>query len=158
MRDGNLREREECIELCDDAGGLLDLPCGVADFLAQALEDFELEIVAAFLGVKDDFFLLLQLGGDEALGAGEGLFANPLGGDFGAVAVADFEVVAEDAVEADLQVGDAGAVGFALTQRGDPGFGIGGELAQLIELWIVALLDQVTFAHGERRGVDDGAG
>ena len=50
-----------------------------ANFFAQPLKQFKFQLLAAFLCVQDDFFLLLELGGNKAFRAGQGLFADPVG-------------------------------------------------------------------------------
>ena len=101
--------------------------------------------------------VLLQLGRDVALGVLERLLADVVGRDLAsAVGVGDLDVVAEDLVEADLQAGDAGAADLLGLEAGDPLLAAAGDLAQLVELGVVAVADQAAFLGGQRRVVDQG--
>ena len=69
--------------------------------------------------------------------------------------VRDFEVVAEDRVEADLDVGDAGPLAFGRLVLGHPLLAAGGELAEFVEVAAVAGADEAAVAGHERAFVDE---
>ena len=70
--------------------------------------------------------------------------------------MSDFEVVAEDAVEADFDVRDAGPRAFGSLILGHPLFAAGGERAELVEIGVVAGADEIAVTGGERAIVDEG--
>ncbi len=80
---------------------------------ANLFEELLLEFDGALLGGEGFGFEGFEFFGDIALGVFDGLFAGPGGGDFLAMRVGDFDVVAEDFIEADFQGGDAGFGGEA---------------------------------------------
>ena len=90
--------------------------------------------------------VLLELRGDEALAAGDRLLADVVGGHERQVRLADLDVVAEDAVEADLERRDAGARALALLDGGDRRAPAAADLAQLVELGVDAVADDAALA------------
>ena len=64
--------------------------------------------------------------------------------------VGDFEVVAEDLVEADLQVGDARPLGFFGLVAGDPLLAAAGQLAKRVEFGVEAVADEAAVAADQR--------
>ena len=88
--------------------------------VAQRGEELQLQRDPPLVGAEDLRLELGELGGDEALGVGEGLLAPVVGRDGGEVRARDLDVVAEDAVVADLERGDAGALALARLDGGDP--------------------------------------
>ena len=68
---------------------------------------------APLLGGEHLLLVLLELGGDEALGAHRGLLADVVLGHQVQVRAGHLEVVAEDLVVADLERGDPGALALA---------------------------------------------
>ena len=85
-------------------------------------------------GVEHFALVILQLGGGEALGVDQGLLAFVVGGREVQIGAGDFDVVAEDVVEADLQRGDAGALALAGFDLGDVLVAVLAEVAELVEL------------------------
>ena len=76
---------------------------------AQRLEDLELAREDALVGAEHLLLVLLQRRRREALAAGDRLLALVVGWHRVQVGLRDLDVVAEDAVEADLERSDAGA-------------------------------------------------
>ena len=70
---------------------------------------------------------------------------------------ADFEVVAEDAVVADLEAAEAGGFAFAAFEAGDPALGFGRRVEDAVEFGAVAGADDAFAALGDGAG-DEGAG
>ena len=85
-------------------------------------------------GVEHFALVVLQLGSGEALGVGQGLLALVVGGGQVLVGSGDFDVVAEDVVEAHLERRDAGALALAGFDLGDVLFAVLAEVAQFVEL------------------------
>ncbi len=81
---------------------------------AKRLEDFALNRQHFLFGLQNLDFQLLQLRRGEAFGVDQRLFALIIGGRKVQVGFRNFEVVAEDIVEADFQRPDAGAAALAL--------------------------------------------
>ncbi len=129
--------------------------CG--DLHAQFLENLEFQVANLFLGVEDDFFLLLQLRGDKALSAHQRLLANVVRRHGIQVAARDFDVIAKDAIIADLQVLDSGALDLLRAHAIDPSLGVAGDGMQFIQFRMKAIADHAAFANNERRFIDDAA-
>ena len=107
-------------------------------------------------GVEHFALVILQLGRGEALGVGQGLLALVVGGREVLVGAGDFDVVAEDVVEAHLQRCDAGALALARFDLRDVLLAVLAEVAQLVELGVVAGADGAAIGEVERRLVGDG--
>ena len=105
----------------------------------------------ALLRAQRAALVLLELGGDVALRAHQGLPAHVVGGNLGRVRVAHLDGVAEDAVEAHAQRGDAGARALAALQRGDPRLRVPGGAAQLGEVGAPGLPDEPALPELPRR-------
>jgi hypothetical protein len=83
---------------------------------ADLPEQLELEPGHALFRSEHPALVFLELGRDIALCAHEGLAPNVLGGHLGRVGVAHLDAVAEDAVEAHAEGGDARALTLTLLQ------------------------------------------
>src|SRR5258708_17662317 len=101
--------------------------------------------------------MFLEYGRDVALGILEGLLALVVRGNLGGVGVRDFNVIAEDFVEADFKAGDAGLGDFLGLKLGDPALAVAGDGVQAIQLGVAARPDQAAFARTEWRGLREGA-
>ena len=77
--------------------------------------------------------MVFELRRDEPLGVEHALFAQVVLRDLTKIGFGDFDVVAVDRVEADAEVGDAGALAFGLLQASDVAFGVGGKQPQLVQ-------------------------
>ena len=95
----------------------------------------------------------LELGGDVALGVGERLAAGEgVGGALG-LGLGEFDVVAEDLVETDLEVGEVVLSLEAELVVDRPLGGVGLKGAGLVERGVDAVADEATFAEVGGRGV-----
>ena len=94
---------------------------------------FPFDHVEPFLRAEDALLEFLEFRGDVALGLRQGLFPDPLLGHLVFVGMTDFEVVAEDVVEGNLQGGDAGGRGLALANALELGLAIVPEVTEFIE-------------------------
>jgi len=153
---GGFGQSGEGVDLGDGAGGLLERCQLGEDGGAELSEDFRLEGAGAFFAAEDATFHFFQLGGDEALRVGGGLFAGVVVGDGGEVGFGHFEVVTEDGVVADFEGLDAGAGDFAILQFGDPAASFGPGTAEFVEIRVVACADHAAVSGGGRRLVDHG--
>ncbi|MEY2726686.1 MAG: hypothetical protein RLZZ458_2553, partial [Planctomycetota bacterium] len=93
----------ECINFGEGFGGPQKLAHGVGDFFAECVEKVLFEGVSTVFGAEDFVFVFLKFRGDEAFLVFERLFADVFGGNFFNVGGSDFEVVAEDFVEANFE-------------------------------------------------------
>ena len=100
---------------------------------------------------------MFEFGGDVALGADEGLFADPVGGHFVLEGVAHFEVVAEHVVVADFQRADAGGVALALLDVEQDLFAAVEGVAEGVEFFRHAGGDDIAFSQGRGRFGQEGA-
>ena len=82
------------------------------DGAPQLVEDLQLAFDDALVGAQHLLFVFLQRRRDESLAAGDGLLAMVVGWHGVQVRLRDFDVVAEYAVEANLERRDAGAGPF----------------------------------------------
>ena len=108
-------------------------PIGRHD-VAKVQEQRVLQLLGLFVGRKHLLLVFLQLRRDVTLGVLNRLLADVLGGNLFAVGVGDFDVVAENLVEADFQVRDAGPLGLLGLVAGDPLLAAAGQLAQGVQL------------------------
>jgi len=69
----------------------------------------------------------------------------------------DFNVVAKDLIEANLQRGDSRAFALALFHRGDDLFAVLAQVAELIQLGVIARADHPGIGGQRRRLVGNGA-
>ena len=99
---GDLGERGGDIEFGDGGGGGADALGVAGGALADGGEEFLFEGEDFVFGVEHFALVIFQLGGGEAFGVGEGLLALVVGGREVLVGAGDFDVVAEDVVEANL--------------------------------------------------------
>ena len=118
---------------------------------AQLLEELDLALQDPLVGAQDFLFVLLQRRRDEALAAGDGLLAVIVRRHRVQVRFRDLDVVAEDAVVADLQRRDAGARALALFQLRDDLLAGAADAAQVVQLGVDAVADVAAVA-------DQGAG
>ena len=100
----------------------------------------------------------LQFLGDVALGIGQRLAARVVHRRTIGLALADFDVVAVHTVVAHLQGGNAAALALAQFQVDQELVGMGGQAAQLVQLFIEAIGEHAAVAQLQRRHFGDGAG
>ena len=129
----------------------------IRHFVAHLAEESVLQLHDLFFRAENLRLIFFQGGGDVALGVGRGLLAVVIGGD-GDVAAGfgDFNVVAEDVVEADLEVLDPRPLPLRLFDLGDERLAAGAQFPQGVQFGMVAVLDQAALAQQHRRLVHDG--
>src|SRR6202030_2093712 len=88
----------------------------------------------ALVGGEDFAFVFFQLRGSEALRVDQRLLALVIVGREVQVGLGNFDVVAENVIEANLQRSDVGALALALFHGGDDLLAVLAEIAQLVEL------------------------
>ena len=148
-------EGDEHVEFGESLGSLLQQRYLVRDLIPQGGEDLVFEIDGPLPGVENFVLVFLELGSDVAFAVLQGLLADVVFGDVVLVRVGDLEVVAEDLVVADLQVGDRGAVDLFLLVAGEPLAALGAHHPQLIELLAVPFPDHAAFPELEGRLVPE---
>ena len=153
---GDLGERGGDIEFGDGGGGGADALGVRGGALADVGEEFLFEGEDLVFGVEHFALVVLQLGRGEALGVDQGLLALVVGGREVLIGAGDFDVVAEDVVEADLERGDAGALALAGFDLGDVLLAVLAEVAEFVELGVIAGADGAAIGEVERRLVGDG--
>ena len=151
-------EAEEDVEGGEGVGGLLEGVEFCADRLAEFDELLVFELFGSFLGAEDLVFDFLEAGRDIALGVGHGLLALVVVGDLGEVGFCDFDEVAEDVVELDLEGIDAGALAFGGLEVGDPAFAVARGGAEFVEFGGVAVADDAAVLGGGGWFVGEGGG
>ena len=124
---------------------------------AQRLEDLDLALDDALVGAEDLLFVLLERRRDEALAAGNRLLAVVVRRHAAEVRLRDLDVVAEHAVVADLELGDAGAGALGFFHLGNPLLAGPADAAQVVELGIDAVAHGAAVARQRRRLVEQRA-
>ena len=154
---GDLGERSLDVEPGQGVGRGLDARDERRPLLAQLDEQLVLACLELFLGAQDLALLALERRRHEALGAGERLAPLVVRRDAVEVRTRHLEVVAEHAVEPDLEARDAGARAFLGLELGNPALARVCELVQAVTMGVETVPNQTPIAR-ERRGlVDQGA-
>ena len=99
-------------------------------------------------------FVFLQFGRDEPFGVGQRLFAHVAVGHLRHVGLGDLQVIAEYAIVADLERGDAGLFALARLQLGEPLLGVAGQGMQLVQRGRIPRGDHAAVAQVGRRRID----
>src|SRR5579871_3231860 len=107
------------------------------------------------LGVQNLALVILELGSGETLGVDQGLLALVIGRSEMQVGFRDFDVVAKDVVETDFQRLYACACALASFNLSDVLPAVLAEIAEFIELRIVAGADRAPVADVNGRGIGD---
>src|SRR6266478_8237042 len=147
------REGGKNVKLRDGRGGLAQARrfCGNAG--AQVDEKLALDFEDAFVGGKDFAFVFFQLRRSEALGIDQSLLALVIVGREMQVGLGNFNVVAENMVEADFKRSDVGALTLALFHGGDDLFAVLAKIAQLVEFGVKAGANDAGLGGQRRRFV-----
>ena len=146
----DLGQRGEYVELRNARGDRLQSPDARADPCAQCLEYLALEHLHALRRVQHLLLELLQRRRHVALSARQRLAALVVGGHAAAMRVRDLDVIAEHAVVADLERGDARARALFVLQRGDRILAAAGDRAQLVESGVDTWGDRLAITDRDR--------
>ena len=153
---GGLGQRAQRIQPRDAVGGLLDAVNICCDHVAYLAEVAVFEVVYPVLRCQERVFKLLQLLGEIALVRDKRLLAYVVGGDvFKPRGFRHVNIVAEHLVVADLELLYARALALTLLQLRDHLGAVVADVAQLIDLFGVALAQYPTLADGKRRLIDE---
>ena len=147
---GQLRQRDEHVELRQHVGRGLHPPPRGRHRVAKLQEQLVLQLLRFLVGREHLLLVFFQLGRDVALGVFYRLFADVFGRYLLAMGVGDFDVVAENLVEADLERGNARPLALLGLIAGDPLLAAAGQLAQGVERLVVTVADEAAVAAGER--------
>ena len=148
----DLGQRAQRIQPRDAVGGLLDAVNICCDHVAYLAEVAVFEVVYPVLRCQERVFKLLQLLSEIALVRDKRLLAYVVGGDvFKPRGFWHVDIVAEHLVVADLELLYARALALALLQLRDHLGAVVADVAQLIDLFGVALAQYPTLADGKRR-------
>ena len=153
---GHLRQRGGDIQLGDGGGGGANALRLRGGALADIGEQFLLQRQNLLFGIQHLALVVLQLGRGEALGVGQRLLAFVIGGRQVQIGAGDFDVVAEDVVEAHLERLDAGALALARFDLRDVLLAVLAQVAQLVELGVEAGANGAAVGQVQRRLVGDG--
>ncbi len=122
----------------------------------QLFEHLALDFEDLFFGFEDLDFQFLQFGRGEALGVHQSLFALVIGRRQMHIRLGDFQIIAEDVVEADLERADAGAGPLALLDLGEVGFAVARNIAQLIEAGVETVANGTAVVQIDGRLIGEG--
>ena len=135
--------------------GVLDARRLGRNRLPQGFEDLQLALEDPLVGAEHLLLVFLQRGRREALAAGNRLFALIVGRHRMQVRLRNLDVVAEHAVEADLERVDPGARALALFHLGDHLPSRAADRLQLVELRVHAVARKAAVARERPRLVDE---
>src|SRR5664280_800271 len=144
-------ERSEHIDFRQRQRGLPDASRLGGDGGAQLRKQAPLDLDYLLLGVEHLDLVLLQLWRGKALGVDQGLLTFVLPRREAQVRLGDLEVIAEDAVELDLQRTDTGALAFALLDLCDVLFAVTAQVAKFVESRIDSRPDDPAVRQRKRR-------
>jgi hypothetical protein len=99
---GEFREGGEDVEFGDSGGGAAEAGGFGGDAGANVDEELAFDFEDSLVGGKDFALVVFEFGRSEALGVDEGLLAFVIGGGVREIGFGDFDVVAEDLIEADF--------------------------------------------------------
>jgi hypothetical protein len=153
---GEFRERGEDVELGDGGSGAAEASGFGGDAGADVNEELALDLEDAFVGGENFALVVFEFGRGEALGVHEGLLAFVICGSVGEIGFGNFDVVAEDLIEADFEGVDAGALAFALFHGGDDLLAVLAQIAEFVEFGMVPGADHAGFGGGSGRLVGNG--
>ena len=156
VADGDLRQAGGHVDLRQMVRSLQQPLAGCGQLLAHCGEQFVLQFQAAFLGGTDVVFQLLEFRGDEPLGIDQGLLADEVVGKFGGLAAAQFEIIAEHPVVADLEASKARALPLPPLQFQDHPLAVAQQDEEPVQFLVEPFADQVAFPQTDRRIVADG--
>ena len=139
-------QRAEHIDFRDCGGGFLNAREMRHHLRAQLREELGFELFGSFFGAEHFVFHLLERGGDVALGIRHRLLARVIIRHLGEVAGGDFDEVAKDIVELDLERIDAGAFAFVFLQACDPVLAAARGVAEFVEFRRPAVADDAAIA------------
>ena len=143
---GYLCQRAQHIKRSDRLRGFLNAMHLGGDLFADRYEDLVFQRCQPLLRAQHGAFELLEFLSDIAFAVGERLLADIILRHSVRVGFADLYVIAEYAVIADLELADTGPFTLALLDRRDLPLAAGGEVAQVIDFFMVASTDQAALA------------
>ncbi len=155
---GEAGEGEEDVEPGNGGGGVTKARRFGGDFFADLGEEATLDFENARVSFENFALEHAKFGGGEAFGVDESLFAFVVGWREVEIGFGNFDVVAEDLIEADFERADAGAEALALLDGGDGLFATAGERAELVEFGVIAGADVAGLVGEGRRIVGNGGG
>src|SRR5664280_2854327 len=144
-------KRSEYIDFRQRQRSLPDASRLGGDGGAQLRKQAPLDLDYLLLGVEYLHLVLFQLRRGKALGVDQGLLAFVLPRREVQVRLGDLEVIAEDAVELDLQRTDAGALAFALLDLCDVLFAVTAQVAKFVESRLASRPDDPAVLQRKRR-------
>ena len=127
------------------------------DAAADVDEDLAFDFGDAFVGGQDLALVFLQLRSGKPFGINQSLFAFVVGGSQMQIWLRNFDVVAEDTVEANLQGIDAGALALALFHSGNDLLAVLAQVAEFVKFGVVAITNDSRIGGQGWRLVGDGA-
>ncbi len=116
---GNLRKRAQHIRLCEHLRGRLHAVHRRRNLLTNFREQLIFQLNNALLRLQHGVFILLELLGNIPLAVRKGLLADVMRRNMVGMLARYFNIVAEHAVVADLQLLYAGRLALALLDRGN---------------------------------------
>ena len=146
------------IDLRHRRGGFLDAGGRVGDLLTQLREQLVFQGHHPLGGRQDLVLQILQLLGDEPLAVHQCLLADVCIRHLVLKGVADFNVIAEHLVVADLQGADAGGLFLLGLHLRDDALAALQDVPQAVHLFVKAVPDEAALPDGKRRLVADGSG
>ena len=144
---------------CRDGPGHEQEPLpGPGHLVAQAEKQLVLQALA-LLGSPQELVLhLLEGRGDVPLAVDQGLAAHEMLGHLALVRLGDIEIVTENLVEPELELGDTAFRRLPLVQLAHPVLAVLVQLDEFVQLGIVSLAEQAAIRDHRGRGIGQGRG
>ncbi len=125
-------------------------PIGLpGDLVAQCHEQLVFALVDPLLGAQHLLLVFFQLGRGVAFGVFQSLLPLVVGRDLRGMDMSDLDVVAEDAIETDLEARDSGTRRLARLKLGDPLLAPLGDCMPFVQLRVMAAADNAPLARAQ---------
>ena len=152
---GSLCQACQHINVADGTGSFLNLLDFAANQGTQLIKQIIFQLLDFFLGTENLILELLKLGDNIALRVYQRLLAHKVRRHTAALSLAYLDIIAENLVETDLHGFNAGFLFDFLLKVLHPGFIVGSNQMQLIQLLIITGANHATLAYRKRRLIDN---
>ena len=152
---GSLCQTCQHINVADGAGSFLNLLDFAANQCTQLIKQIILQLLDFFLGTENLILELLKLGNNITLRVYQRLLTHKVRRHAAALSLAYLDIIAENLVEADLHGFNACFLFDFLLKVLHPGFIVGSNQMQLIQLLIITGANHATLTDRKRRLIDN---
>ena len=151
----SLCQARQHINVADGAGSFLNLLDFAANQGTQLIKQIILQLLDFFLGTENFILELLKLGNNIALRVYQRLLAYKVRRHAAALSLAYLDIIAENLIETNLHGFNAGFLFNFLLKVLHPGFVVGSNQMQLIQLLIITCANHTALADRKRRLINN---